>query len=56
VELTGRRDFIQPSPHQSSYETSCRRSGPTTDCVKTLAGGSAYKNQRFSTLNREEDR
>jgi len=28
-ELTGRRDFIQLSPDQLSYETRSRRSGPT---------------------------
>src|ERR1051325_10913749 len=29
VELTRRRDFFQPSPDQSSYETRSRRSRPT---------------------------
>jgi hypothetical protein len=29
VELTGRGDYIQPSPHQSSCETRDPRSGPT---------------------------
>jgi len=27
--LTGRREFIQPSPHQVGCETRNRRSGPT---------------------------
>src|SRR5438046_265623 len=34
-QLTGRGDYIQPSV-QSSCEMRSRRSGPTTDCVKTL--------------------
>ncbi len=29
VELTGRREFIQAGPEQSSCEKRCRRSGPT---------------------------
>src|SRR5437762_1179756 len=36
VELTRRRESRHPTPHQASCETRCRRSRPTTDCVKTL--------------------
>src|SRR5882672_8215183 len=47
VELTGRREFIQPAPDESSYKTRPRRSRPTI----CWAGRGSYfdpaKNQRL---------
>ena len=53
-ELTRRREFIQPSPDQSSYKTRHRRSRPTI-CSARL-GGAKHMPPEKERRNAEQHR